>query len=128
MDRIRLHNMIFYAYHGVYGAEKELGQKFAVDVELELDLQPAGRSDDLDLAVDYSGVYAVVRDIVEEGDFSLLEGLAETIAQEILGSFSSVDGVTVRVRKPHVAMGGLLDYAEVEIHRRRRPPLLGPSQ
>ena len=61
----------------------------------------------------------LVRDIVEEQDFNLIEGLAERIAQEILGSFS-VDGVVVRVRKPHVPMGGLLDYVEVEIHRRRR--------
>lgn len=119
MDRIRLHNMAFYAYHGVYGAEKEIGQRFEVDVELETDLQAAGRADDIDLAIDYQNVYTLVRDIVEEQDFNLIEGLAERIAQEILGSFS-VDGVVVRVRKPHVPMGGLLDYVEVEIHRRRR--------
>lgn len=119
MDRIRLHNMVFYAYHGVYGAERELGQRFEVDVELETDLRPAGRTDDIDVAIDYQNVYTLVRDIVEENDFNLLEGLAERIAQDVLGSFS-VDGVTVRVRKPHVPMGGLLDWVEVEIHRRRR--------
>lgn len=118
MDRIRLHNMVFYAYHGVYGAEKELGQRFAVDVELEADLQPAGRSDDFDRAIDYQKVYNLVRDIVEGQDFRLIEGLAERIAQDVLASFP-VEGVVVRVRKPHVAMGGLLDYVEVEIHRRK---------
>lgn len=115
-DRIRLQNMVFYAYHGVYGAEKELGQKFAVDVELEADLQAAGRSDDLELTIDYQGVYTVVRDIVEERDFALIEALAEAIAQELLSGFP-IDAVTVRVRKPHVPVGGLLDYAEVEIRR-----------
>lgn len=115
-DRIRLQNMVFYAYHGVYGAERELGQQFAVDVELEKDLQPAGRTDDLELSVDYQAVYHLVRKTVEEWDFALIEALAEAIAQGVLDRFS-VDAVVVRVRKPHVPIGGLLDFAEVEIRR-----------
>ena len=119
MDWLRLQNMVFYAYHGAYGAEKELGQKFAVDVELQTDLRAAGRSDDLDLALDYQSVYTLVREIVEEREFNLIEGLAEAIAQEILGAFE-VEAVVVRVRKPHAPVGGLLDYAEVEIRREAR--------
>ena len=119
MDRLRLQNMVFYGYHGAYGAEKELGQKFAVDVELQTDLRAAGRSDDLDLALDYQSVYTLVREIVEEREFNLIEGLAEAIAQEILGAFE-VEAVVVRVRKPHAPVGGLLDYAEVEIRREAR--------
>ncbi|HBL37468.1 MAG TPA: dihydroneopterin aldolase, partial [Firmicutes bacterium] len=34
-----LQNMIFYGYHGVFAAEKELGQRLEVDVELQLDLR-----------------------------------------------------------------------------------------
>ena len=79
MDRIRLHNMVFYAYHGVYGAERELGQRFEVDVELETDLQAAGRADDIDLAVDYQNVYTLVRDIVEEHDWLIPERFEEIV-------------------------------------------------
>jgi len=57
--------------------------------------------------------------MVEERDFNLIEGLAEAIAQEILGAFD-VDAVVVRVRKPHAPVGGLLDFAEVEIRREAR--------
>lgn len=127
MDRIRLHGMVFYGYHGVYGAEKELGQQFVVDVELELSLEAAGRADDLELAVNYQGVYALVRDIVEERDFNLLEAMAETIAREILSTFA-VDAVTVRARKPQVPIGGLLDYVEVEIHRRQQRPISAAAE
>ena len=119
MDKVRLKNMVFYAYHGVYGAERELGQKFEVDVELEADLGPAGRSDDLALAIDYTKVYGLVRGIVEGRAFSLIEGLAEAIARELVETFE-VSAVVVRVRKPHAPMGGLLDSVEVEIRREGR--------
>ncbi len=33
-DRITLKSLVFYAYHGVFEAEKELGQKFEVDVDM----------------------------------------------------------------------------------------------
>ena len=31
-DRLVLKNMVFYGYHGAYAAEKEMGQKFEVDL------------------------------------------------------------------------------------------------
>ena len=46
-DRILLTGMTFYGYHGVRTPEKELGQRFVVDLEMELDLSAAGLSDDL---------------------------------------------------------------------------------
>jgi 7,8-dihydroneopterin aldolase/epimerase/oxygenase len=93
-------------------------QPFEVDVELVLDLAPAGTSDDLAKTVDYGEVYEVVRRNVESASYRLLETLAEAISREILGAFS-VDEVAVRVRKPAVQLGGPLDYAGVEIRRRR---------
>ncbi len=35
---IRLHNAVFYAYHGVLTDEQNLGGKFEVDVDLYCDL------------------------------------------------------------------------------------------
>jgi dihydroneopterin aldolase len=110
--------MVFYGYHGVFPAEKELGQRFEVDVELATDLSTAAQADDLDAGgINYVDVYTLVKDIVEEREFNLIEALAETIAQEILAAHE-VDEVIVRVRKPDVAMGGVLDYVGVEIVRR----------
>jgi dihydroneopterin aldolase len=63
-------------------------------------------------------VYQVVRQIVESTTFRLLEALAEAITHELLANFPA-DEVTVRIRKPKVALGGPLDYAGVEIARRR---------
>lgn len=115
-DRVTLSNMVFYAYHGVYEAERELGQRFAVDVDIYTDVSRAGKADDLELAVNYVGVYALIKDIMEENTYNLLETTAEKIAAAILQAFQ-VERVTVRVRKPGAAVGGLIDYAEIEITR-----------
>ena len=93
-------------------------QPFEVDVELVLDLQRAGVDDDLTRTVDYGKVYEVVQSIVESTSFRLLEAIAEAISHELLADFD-VDEVGVRVRKPAVKLGGPLDYAGVEIRRRR---------
>ena len=119
-DRILLEGMRFEGIHGVYPEEQVAPQAFDLDVELALNLQPAGLNDDLEQTVDYSKVYATCRQIVESTRFNLLEALAEAIAHELLTGFPIAE-VTVRVRKPGVRLGGPLRAAGVEIVRRRRP-------
>ncbi|HHU81411.1 MAG TPA: dihydroneopterin aldolase [Firmicutes bacterium] len=116
-DRLVLKKMVFYGYHGAFAAEKELGQQFEVDVELYLDLKSAAAADDLELSVNYVEVYTLVKEIVEEREFSLIETLAETIAGEILSAYT-VEEAVVRVRKPFPPSGGILDHVEVEISRK----------
>lgn len=119
-DRILLQNMVFHARHGVHDYEQRNPQRFEVDVELVMNLQPAGVDDDLEQTVDYGRVYDAVRQIVESTTYRLLEALAEAIAHEVLADFPA-DEVGVRVRKPEVRLRGPLDFAAVEIWRRRAP-------
>jgi dihydroneopterin aldolase len=118
-DRVFLAGMAFQARHGVLDWEKVEAQRFEVDVELVLDVQPAGLDDDLTRTVDYGGVYGIVRQVVESTTFNLIEALAEAIAHEVLGANERVDEVVVRVRKPDVRLDGPLAYAGVEIRRVR---------
>lgn len=118
-DRIVLANMVFQARHGVADREKVEPQRFEIDVELGLDLQPAGLEDDLTKTVDYGPVYDTIRQIVESTTYNLIEALAEAICHELLGEHARIREVTVRVRKPEVRLGGPLDHASVEITRRR---------
>ena len=118
-DRIVLAGMVFQARHGVLDWEKSTAQRFEVDVELVLDVQPAGLDDDLTKTVDYRNVYRVVRQIVESTTYNLIEALAEAIAHEILAEQPLVDEVVVRVRKPEVRLDGPLDSTAVEIRRVR---------
>jgi 7,8-dihydroneopterin aldolase/epimerase/oxygenase len=119
-DEILLEGMRFYAYHGVNPEERALGQRFAVDVVLAVDLRRAGQSDDLADTVSYSAVYKLVRAIIEGEPRNLIEAVAEEIAPAILTGFPPVARVTVTVRKPEAPMkGSLLDAAGVRIVRSR---------
>jgi dihydroneopterin aldolase len=118
MDRIRLKNIIFYAHHGYYEAERELGQKFEIDIEVDCDLRSPAKEDRLTQTVDYRHIYKIAKETFENYKFKLIETVAEKIAQEVL-SMSTINSVLIRVRKPHVPLNGLLDYVEVEIFRGR---------
>ena len=115
-DCIRIINMTFYGHHGVEESERELGGRFAVDVELYLDLEPAGSTDDLTKTVDYKAVYKLVREMECARNYELVEALAHDVAESIIAQFA-VDEVVVRVRKQSVPLGGLIDYTEAEIRR-----------
>ncbi len=118
-DCIRIVNMTFYGHHGVEESERELGGRFAVDVELYLDLEPAGSTDDLSKTVDYKAVYELVRNVESARNYQLVEALAHDVAEGIIDSFEKVDEVVVRVRKQSVPLGGLIDHTEAEIRRHR---------
>jgi len=110
--------MIFHAHHGVGKWEKELGQRFEVDVDLVYDMRAAGKSDRLRDTVDFRLAYDAVKEVVSATRFNLLEALAERIAGILLERFE-IDAVTVKVRKPHSPLRGLSNGVEVEIRRRR---------
>ncbi len=112
---IRLHNAVFYAYHGVLSDEQHLGGKFQVDVELHCDLSRGAKSDSLKDTVDYERVYDCIRGIVVGRKFMLLERLGSEITAGILSQFPKVQRVVVRVRKPGAAVKGVIDHVEVEI-------------
>ena len=118
-DRIELRAMRFAGRHGVLPFEAERPQPFEVDVVLELDLAPAGTTDDLARSVDYGAVYAAARAVVEGPHAALLETLAERIAAALLAGSSPTSRVTVRVRKPEAPLPGELAWAGVEIRRSR---------
>ncbi len=119
-DRIILEGMVFHGRHGVLPAERELGQPFVVDVELGLDLRPAGLSDDLAKTVDYGEVHRLAKQVVEGEPVDLTETVAERIANATLEEHPLVEIVRVKVRKPNVRLGDtVLDGSAVEILRRR---------
>jgi dihydroneopterin aldolase len=118
-DRILLEGMVFVGHHGALPAERELGQRFIVDVELIVVLATAGGSDDLADTVDYRGVHEQVRAVIEGPPCNLIEAVAERIAQAILDRHSKVEAVRVKVAKPDVRLGTMLAGSAVEITRRR---------
>jgi dihydroneopterin aldolase len=119
-DRIVLRGMVFFGFHGTREPERELGQRFIVDIELIVDLRVAGERDDLNETVDYSEVHRLAKEIVEGPPLQLTEAVAERIATAVLASQPRVEGLRVRVTKPNVRLDDtVLDGSAVEILRMR---------
>lgn len=118
MDKIMARGMTFKGCHGMLAFEKTKPQTFRVDADLFLDTSLAGKSDDIKDTVSYAEVFTLVRNIVEQESFQLLEALAENIAAAILFRFPVV-GAEITVYKPDAPVEGEFDYFGVSIKRYR---------
>lgn len=120
MDKIILKNLSFYGYHGVFKEEKKLGQKFFIDMELFGDFREAGKEDNLSKSVNYGEVFELVKDIVENRSYDLLEAVGENICKEVFFRFSLIEKIKIRVKKPEAPVAGIFDYCAIEFERVRR--------
>lgn len=118
LDRLTLNGMLFYGTHGVHEEEARLGQRFEVDTDMYLDTAKAGASDSLADTVNYGEAYETIRDVITQRRYHLIEALAAAVARELLHRYPLV-AVTVRLRKPHAPIRGVLNDVEIEIHRKR---------
>ncbi len=84
---------------GVYDWEQEIKQKLVLDIEMAHDNKPAGKSDDVELALDYAKVSQAIIDHIINGRFLLVERVAEEVAELIMQRFS-VPWVKIRLTKP----------------------------
>jgi len=107
---VELRGIELHGFHGALEWEREAGQRFLFDVELEVG--EAGASDVLAEAVDYRDVVACVRAVSDGRAFRLLEALARALADELVARFP-VREARVRVRKPDVALDAPVEYAAV---------------
>ena len=118
MDKITLKGIQFHGYHGVTESERQVGQKYEIDVELIGDLSVAGQTDDLVHTIDYGEVVNRLKAIGTERSFQLIEALAETAATTLLDCFP-VNEVRIIVKKLSPPIEAMLSYASVEIHRKK---------
>ena len=59
-DKLILRGLLFHGYHGVKQEEKNLGQKFLIDVDAWMDLRTPGQSDNMDDTISYTDIYRYV--------------------------------------------------------------------
>jgi dihydroneopterin aldolase len=118
MDQIELRGLVALGYCGALPEEQERVQPLEVDLDVALDLRPAGASDALDDTVDYGVLCAMVERIITTERFTLLERLATRIAEVALAD-ERVESVTVSVRKLEPPVPQQLSTSGVRITRSR---------
>ncbi|MAR35754.1 uncharacterized protein METZ01_LOCUS1093 [marine metagenome] len=118
MGIIRLNNMNFYGYHGVYDFEKEQGANFEIDLELFTSLTKSSKSDNIEDTINYEDVYEQVKKAFGSKSYFLLEKLADSISKSIFEEHK-IDKLIIRVRKINAPLDGKLDSVEIELKRKR---------
>ncbi|NJR54500.1 MAG: dihydroneopterin aldolase [Acaryochloris sp. CRU_2_0] len=118
MDCIHLTGINTYGYTGLLPEEQVLGQWFEVDLKLWSNLAIAGRSDRIDDTLDYRQVISLVKNLVKNARFSLLERLAAEIADQLL-NYPQIEKVQVRLTKLAPPIPDFSGQITIEIMRSR---------
>jgi dihydroneopterin aldolase len=114
MGLIALEGMEFFSYHGYYDEEQKIGNKYAIDVSIETDLQRAAQTDKLRETINYEEIYRIVASVMHQRH-RLLEHVAYEIINEVRAKFLDVQHVKVVVSKFNPPIGGVCAKARVEI-------------
>jgi len=121
-DRIEVSGLRIVATHGVLPHERDTPQPFELDLVLELDAAPAGRSDRLEDTVDYGAVVARAAGVVRDRSFLLLEALADAVATAVLELDPRLASAEVVVRKLRPPIAEDLSSVGVRVRRGRPDP------
>jgi dihydroneopterin aldolase len=115
---VAIRGLEVFGHHGVHAEERTVGQRFVVDVEVDVAGDSPARSDELSHTIDYAKLTDAIAGIVAGEPVSLLEHLAGRIATRCLEE-PLATAVRVTVRKPHVALPHPVTETAVTLRRRR---------
>lgn len=113
MITLKLIDMRFYAHHGCFAEEQEIGAHFSVDVEIDASFtQQAAESDQLEDALNYQGIYNVVAREMRQPSH-LLEHLAGRILLRLTSEYPQSGEIKVSVSKINPPLGGQVGASRV---------------
>lgn len=113
MHYLEISGIECYAYHGCLEAEGKVGQKFSVDVEMEMDLSKAIESDELKFTADYVMIHNVVRE-----EMAIRSNLIEHVAGRILKRMKMLvpdAKIVVKMHKFNPPVNGFISKATVSV-------------
>ncbi|MGL4741760.1 MAG: 2-amino-4-hydroxy-6-hydroxymethyldihydropteridine diphosphokinase [Sarcina sp.] len=118
MDKIVIKDFEFFGYFGVFESEKQLGQKFVFDFELNFSVQEAAKKNDLQKTVHYGELLYKLEERFKDEKYDLIETVAEKFAEFILLEYKFLKSVKIRVKKPWAPVHRSLDTVYIEIERK----------
>lgn len=118
VDTIELRGLVAAGICGALPEEQVRVQPIEVDLDVVVDLRPAGRSDDLADTVDYAALASEVERVITGERFALLERLAERVAEVALADTRVLE-VRIAARKLRPPVPQLMATTGVRVVRRR---------
>jgi dihydroneopterin aldolase len=104
--------MEFRAPHGCYDLEKVVGNRYHVDLKMDVEIGDAPEKDDLLKSVNYLSVYELVAQVVQIPS-NTLENVAWRILEAVHGAFPQIVTSTIKVSKLAPPLGGKVEKVSV---------------
>ena len=98
-DFVKIKGLEVNAVIGVFDWERAIEQPLLIDVSMATDISEAGKSDDINDAINYKEVCDDITELCQQTKALLIERLAELIAAHILSKYNTTQ-VEVSVAKP----------------------------
>jgi dihydroneopterin aldolase len=109
MIEITLRAMRFHALVGILPHERTTPQPIEIDLRV--------RVADGEGVVDYRALQAIASDVMASGPIDFLEEIGSRVVAATFAHSTRIRSARAAVRKPHVALGGPLEFVEVVVER-----------
>ncbi|OKS85835.1 dihydroneopterin aldolase [Mucilaginibacter polytrichastri] len=114
MIEVALHGAEFFARHGYYPQEQQLGNQFIVDIEVAFN--PAGNFNDdkLSNTLNYEQLYLIACEEMKINR-QLLETVVQAMVDRIKADYDFVETIKVRLKKLNPPLRGQVEASSVTI-------------
>lgn len=116
-NKIKLENLNFYGYHGVYNKEIKDGQEFILNLDISYNYNDS--SDSVSKTIDYIELYNLLKNFFNKTRYNLLETLGNEIINQVLDNYASIYYIKVNIRKPLISIEQNNDFINIEIEYKK---------
>ena len=112
--KITLHEMRFYAYHGVFAQEQRVGNHFIVELSFWADIAESLYQDELEETISYAEVYEVIKAEMAIPS-RLLEHVVGRISERLFATFPRMQRIALTLSKCNPPFPGEVHSAAVTL-------------
>ena len=116
--KITLHEMRFYAYHGVFPQEQRVGNQFVIELTFWADVAGSVRSDELEETISYADVYEVIKAEMAIPSH-LLEHVVGRISEHLFATFPRMQRLILTLSKCNPPFPGEVQSAAFTLEASR---------
>ena len=115
MITVQLHQLLFYAYHGVHAEETVLGNEYMVDCLVKF-YENVEVITHINQTVNYTHIYGIIKKRMNIPT-QLLETIAMEIGNEIIREYNDLKIIDISIRKLHPPIEGIRGSVGISWHR-----------
>jgi dihydroneopterin aldolase len=117
----RITRLALHGRHGALEAERALGQRFFLDLEITAEIGEALATDNVADTLHYGQVIKAATAAFGAHPFNLIEAAAGAVADGVLAQFPAIRVIRVTVHKPSAPVAAIIDDLSATVERRRTP-------